>query len=165
MKTKMSLNLFVKCAMLTALSVVLTMFPKVPTPSGGYVHFGDSVIYLAAIFLGPLPGAIVGAVGHSLADLYSGYVIFCLPTFIIKGIMGYVIGKIAYKKIDRKHFLLAAICALIIVTFGYFVAEIGMFGFEAALLTFVTSPVQWLMSVVASAVLIPIFTKVDRYIK
>lgn len=165
MKTKMSLRLFVRCALLVALSVVLTMFPKVPTPTGGYVHFGDSVIYLAAIFLGPLSGAIVGAVGHSLADLFSGYAIFCIPTFIIKGIMGYVIGKIAYRRVDRKHFLLAAICALIIVTFGYFFAEIGMFGFEAALLTFVSSPVQWLMSIVASAVLIPVFTQIDKHIR
>ena len=98
----MNTKQFVRVAMLTALACVLTIVPKVPI-GGGYVHFGDCIIYVAAMILGPIPGAIVGAIGHSLADFISGYPIFCIPTFIIKGIMGFAIGKIVYGHVDIKH--------------------------------------------------------------
>lgn len=161
---KTNLKTFVRIAMLTALACVLTMFPQIPTGTGGYVHFGDSIIYLAAAFLGPIAGAIVGAVGHSLADLLSGYVIFAIATFIIKGIMGFVIGKILYKKFSVVRFIIAGIVSLAIVTLGYFVAEIPMFGAATAAAVFISSPVQWLMSVVASAVFIPVVNKLKTKI-
>lgn len=170
-KKKMTTGQFVRIALLTALAAVLTMFPKFPTPTG-YVHFGDSVIYVASIFLGPIPGMIVGAIGHSLADIISGYPIYALPTFIIKGLMGWLIGKVAYQRIDVKHFVLAGLIALVDVTLGYFLAEWVMFvwlglGGETATLTavlfvFVSSPVQWGMSIAASAILIPAFRAVYK---
>lgn len=155
-----NLKSFVRVAMLTALACVLTMFPQIPTGTGGYVHFGDSIIYVAAAFMGPLAGAIVGAVGHSLADLLSGYVIFAVATFVIKGVMGFAIGKILYGSFSKVRFLIAGVVSLAIVTLGYFFAEIPMFGVSTASIVFISSPVQWLMSVVASAVFIPVISKV-----
>lgn len=154
----MNIKQFVRIAMLTALACVLTFFPKVPI-GGGYVHFGDSIIYVAAIMLGPVPGAIVGAVGHSLADFISGYPVFVIPTFIIKAVMGFVIGKIVYKHIDVKHFILGGLAALLIVTGGYFIAEIPLMGWETALISLISSPIQWAMSMAASAVIVPILMK------
>ena len=147
----MNTKQFVRVAMLTALACVLTIVPKVPI-GGGYVHFGDCIIYVAAMILGPIPGAIVGAIGHSLADFISGYPIFCIPTFIIKGIMGFAIGKIVYRHVDIKHFIIGGIVALVIVTGGYFVAE-------TALVSLISSPIQWCMSMVASAIIVPILIK------
>lgn len=156
---KMTTKEFVRIGMLTALACVLTMIPQIPTGTGGYVHFGDSIIYVTAAFLGPIAGAFVGAIGHSLADLLSGYVIFAIATFIIKGIIGFSIGKILYGKFSPARFVIAAVVSLLIVTLGYFIAEIPMFGVETAAVVFISSPVQWLMSVVASAVFIPIINK------
>ncbi len=99
-------------------------------------------------------GAIVGAIGHSLADFISGYPIFCIPTFIIKGIMGFAIGKIVYGHVDIKHFIIGGIVALVIVTGGYFVAEIPLMGYETALVSLISSPIQWCMSMVASAIIV-----------
>ena len=96
-KERFDFKTFVRCGMLTALACVLTMVPQIPTGTGGYVHFGDSIIYVASAFLGPICGAVVGAVGHSLADILTGHIIFALPTFIIKGLMGFAIGKLLYK--------------------------------------------------------------------
>lgn len=158
MKNKWDSKMLVRVALLVALAAVLTFFPKFPTPTG-YVHFGDSIIYVAAAFLGPIAGAFVGAAGHSLADLLGGYPIFVLPTFIIKGLMGFVIGKIVYQNFKAPRFIAAGIAALLIVTFGYYIAEIPMFGAEAAMAALISSPVQWLMSVAASAILIPIVNK------
>lgn len=154
----MNTKKFVRTAMLTALACVLTIVPKVPM-GAGYVHFGDCIIYVAAMLLGPAAGAIVGAVGHSLADLISGFPAFCIPTLIIKGIMGFVIGKIVYGHIDVKHFIIGGIAAFVIVTGGYFLAEWPMMGYETALISLISSPIQWAMSMVASAVIIPILVK------
>lgn len=154
----MNTKRFVRTALLTALACVLTIVPKVPM-GAGYVHFGDCIIYTAAILLGPAAGAVVGAVGHSLADLISGFPAFCIPTLIIKGIMGFVIGKIVYGHIDVKHFIIGGITALIIVTGGYFLAEWPMMGYEIALISLISSPIQWCMSMAASAVIIPILIK------
>lgn len=145
-------------AVLTALSCVLTIFPKIPI-GGGYVHFGDCVIYAAALMTGSVGGAVVGAVGHSLADLISGFPVFCIPTLIIKGVMGYVIGKLVYKNISAKRFILAVLAALVIVTAGYFIAEVPLLGYETALISLASSPLQWAMSMAASAVIIPILIK------
>ena len=43
-------------AMFSAMIAVMTAFVQIKTPTGGYVHLGDSMIYLAASFL-PLPYA------------------------------------------------------------------------------------------------------------
>ncbi|MBE5040125.1 ECF transporter S component [Ructibacterium gallinarum] len=164
MKQVLSLKKFVRIAMLTALAAVLTMFPQIPTGTGGYVHFGDSIIYLAAVFMGPWAGAAVGAIGHSIADLMSGYAIFAFPTFVIKGCIGYTVGKIVSGKLQPKRMIMAALAALGIVTFGYFLAEWPMYGIAAAVVVFISSPVQWLMSIVASAFFIPIVQKISHQI-
>lgn len=151
---------FVRTGMLTALACVLTMFPQIPTGTGGYVHFGDSIIYVASAFLGPWSGLIVGAFGHSLADLLSGYAMFIPATFAVKGVMGYVSGKILFGKYDKKNFIISGIASLFIVTLGYFIAEIPMFGVKTASVVFVSSPIQWGMSIAASAVLLPLINKI-----
>ena len=80
-------------------------------------------------------------------------------TFIIKGIMGFAIGKIVYGHVDIKHFIIGGIVALVIVTGGYFVAEIPLMGYETALVSLISSPIQWCMSMVASAIIVPILIK------
>lgn len=99
----MNTKQFVRVAMLTALACVLTIVPKVPIGSG-YVHFGDCIIYVAAMILGPIPGAIVGAIGHSLADFISGYPYSVYRHLLLKDIMGFAIGKIVYGHVDIKQF-------------------------------------------------------------
>lgn len=163
-KDKFKLRTFVRIAMLTALACILTMFPQIPTGTGGYVHFGDSIIYVSSIFLGPLAGAIVGALGHSMADILSGYVIFAPLTFLVKGIMGYVIGKILYNHICKTRFIIAAIVSLAIVTLGYFFGEIPLFGVVTASAVFISSPIQWLMSVIASSIFVPIIHKYKAHL-
>ena len=86
----------VRIAMFTALAAVLTMFPHFPTATG-YVHFGDSVIYIAAAFFGPLAGAIVGGVGHALADLMSGYRCIFQLHLLLKGNHGLCNGQLLYQ--------------------------------------------------------------------
>ncbi|SJZ75453.1 ECF transporter S component [Selenihalanaerobacter shriftii] len=84
--------------LLIALVTVSTMVIKVPVPATeGYIHLGDSMIYLSSILFGPGVGLIAGGLGSALADLLSGYGHWALPTLIIKGIEGLIIGKIAIR--------------------------------------------------------------------
>ena len=59
MKTKHSAHTLhiVIAAMFAAMIAVMTAFVQIKTPTGGYVHLGDSMIYLTASFL-PLPFAV-----------------------------------------------------------------------------------------------------------
>ncbi|MBR3536623.1 MAG: ECF transporter S component, partial [Oscillospiraceae bacterium] len=59
-------------AMFTAIITVLTACFQIKTVNDGYIHFGDSMIYLAACLL-PAPYAIfAGSVGGAMADILSG---------------------------------------------------------------------------------------------
>lgn len=89
--------------LMIALVWVTTYSIKIPVPfTQGYIHAGDSMIFLAAILFGWKYGALAGGLGSCLADL-MGYPHWALPTLIIKTIMGALVGFIAkdlskYKK-------------------------------------------------------------------
>ena len=51
-------------AVFSALVFVATIVIAIPSVStSGYVNFGDTVIFIASAFLGPLGGFIAGGVG------------------------------------------------------------------------------------------------------
>lgn len=80
-------------ALVSSVTLVATMFLKLQTPTG-YIHLGDGVIYGAALAFGPTFAAISGAIGSSMADVLGGYVMWAPWTFVIKGVAGYIIGKL-----------------------------------------------------------------------
>ena len=111
---------------LLAAMVFLTTAYVMHIPVGvgsGYIHLGDTVIYLAAVLL-PTPYAIAAAaIGGGLADLMSGAAVWMIPTVIIKSLM--VLPFTAKK--ERMLCLrngLAPIFSGLIGVAGYFVAEI-----------------------------------------
>jgi uncharacterized membrane protein len=81
------------------------------------------MIYAAAWFLGPLAGA-AAAIGSALADIILGYAIYAPATFIIKGLMGLVVGFLI--KRHGKKFLPIVISMSIgglIMAVGYFIYD------------------------------------------
>jgi uncharacterized membrane protein len=88
--------------LLIALVAIGTMVIKVPTPAtNGYIHIGDSMIYVVSILFGPQFGLIAAGFGSALADLLLGYSHWALPTLLIKGLEGVIIGSIAYKSYHK----------------------------------------------------------------
>ena len=68
-----------------AIAVMTAYLLHIPIPTGGYIHLGDSLIYLAACLL-PFPYAVVAsAVGAGLADLLTAPM-WVIPTLIIKAL-------------------------------------------------------------------------------
>ena len=126
-------------AMFAALVTVTTAFIKIPTPLG-YVHAGDSIVYLAASVLpGPF-GLIASAVGGALADLVSGYPHWAIPTAIIKAlnVLPFIICRTAlknnsrYGRIINLPNLLMVIPSTLVTLGGYLLANAFFHGFAAA---------------------------------
>ncbi len=79
--------------LMMALITVATMIVQIPIPfTNGYIHLGDSMIFLAVLILGWRHGAIAAAVGSALGDLIPGYMHWVLWTFCIKGLMAVFMG-------------------------------------------------------------------------
>lgn len=114
-------------ALLIALVTVSTMSIQVPVPmTSGYIHLGDSMIFLVAIFFGRKKGLITAGVGSMLADIFSGYAHWAPFTLIIKACMGYVAGSIAFRKEEGGAFFsirlfTALIAGSLVMVGGYFV--------------------------------------------
>ncbi len=135
----------VLAALFAALTFVLTAyFFHVPVGvNGGYIHFGDSMIYLAASIL-PLPYAMAaGAIGAGLSDLMSGGAMWVVPTVIIKALMAAMFSAKQDKVLGKRN-ALALIPAALICLVGYYLAEsiiMGNFlvGLPSAPLTLIQS--------------------------
>ncbi|MBQ7679141.1 MAG: ECF transporter S component [Butyrivibrio sp.] len=71
---------------------------KVPTPGGQVsIHLGNAFAALGALLLGSLYGGIGGALGLTIADLIDPvYIVEAPITFVIKLLMGLLVGFIAH---------------------------------------------------------------------
>ena len=67
-------------------------------PNGGLIHLGNVPLFLAAIIFGRKTGALSGAFGMGLFDLFSGWTAWAPFTFAIVGLMGFSVGAITEKK-------------------------------------------------------------------
>ena len=76
-----------------AIVFISTMFIQIPIPLG-YANLGNCFVFLFAMFLDEKAGFIIGGVGSALADLLGGWSMWAIPTFLLKGLMGYLVGKI-----------------------------------------------------------------------
>ncbi|MCH4031072.1 MAG: ECF transporter S component [Lachnospiraceae bacterium] len=73
---------------------------RIPTPGGGQVsvHLGNAFVVLGALFLGSVYGGIGGAIGLTIGDLLDPvYIVESPVTFIVKFLMGVIVGLIAHK--------------------------------------------------------------------
>lgn len=112
----------VLASVFAAFTLVLTCFLKFPIPNGGYVHFGDTIIYLCASIL-PSPFAVVSAcVGGALSDLLGGYSVYIIPSVIIKATVALLFPKKGNKILCKKN-IIALFFAMVITVIGYFAAD------------------------------------------
>ncbi|MBQ9673408.1 MAG: TIGR04002 family protein [Ruminococcus sp.] len=116
----------VLAALFASMIFVLTFFVKIPAPLG-YIHLGDSAIYLAASLL-PTPYAIAAAgIGGAMADVAGGYWAFVPVTFIVKILLALVFSSKGEHVLGFRNIIAPIICFAITV-FGYFAFEIFYYG-------------------------------------
>ena len=124
---KLNVQKLTLCGVMAALVFVMTYFPKIPVPvTGGYVHLGDGAIFLSVLLLGPL-GIPAAAVGSMISDLIGGYMVYVLPTFLIKGLVALVAWKLC-RKDQPLLALLSFLLAEAVMVLGYFLLEWALNG-------------------------------------
>ena len=164
METKINVKQLTLCGVLAALVFVLTYFPKVPVPvTGGYVHLGDGAIFLAALLLGPL-GIPAAAIGSGLADLIGGYMLYVIPTVIIKGLVALVGWKL-YKKGSWVSAVVAFVLAEAVMVLGYFVFECFTSGAPAAAAAILPNVVQGVAGVVLGLICVAVTPRMEKMMK
>lgn len=146
-------NLAVAGVMAALITVMTAYVCHIPIGvNGGYVHFGDSLIYLAAVLL-PRPYALAAAaIGGGLADLLTAPM-WAPATVIIKMILVVPFTAKTNKIVTLRN-IFATVVGYLITGVGYFIAEYVIFGTGAVLLV---SMWQNLIQSLGSAVFFVLF--------
>lgn len=108
-----------------AMTLLFTAFVNVKLPFGygGLIHLGNIPLLLAALLYGRKTGCLAGAFGMALFDILSSWTIYAPCTFLVCGLMGYVVGRIAEHHTGKGYHILACGIALLIKLSGYYLFE------------------------------------------
>ena len=113
--------------LMTAAVTVATIAIMIPVPNtGGYIHAGDSMVFLSVLVLGWKYGAFAAGAGSALADIISGYAQWAPATLVIKMLMAMLMGIAIEKavKSTRNSAILAVIIACAWLIFNFLTVEI-----------------------------------------
>ena len=135
MKKENNLKYLTLTGMMAALITLFTAyFVHIPMgPNGGYLHLGDSLIYVAAALL-PWPYAMLaGAIGGGLADLLTAPM-WTIATVIIKALIVIPFTSRKSKILCGRNWV-APIISFLISGTGYYTATRILFGSATAILT------------------------------
>ena len=135
--TNLSTNVrdMVISALLIAMVFLSTSFIKIKLPvavNGGLIHLGNTTFFIAALVFGAKKGAIAGGVGMALFDFFSEWAVWTPYTFVVRGIMGFIIGTIAHIKGRKGSSVVLNSAALLAgslwMIVGYYLSEAIMTG-------------------------------------
>jgi uncharacterized membrane protein len=141
-----------------ALVCVLTLIIRIPVPvTTGYINIGDFGVMLSGLYFGPIIGGLTGGIGSAIADII-GYPQFAIPTLIIKGFEGFIVGLISNPKkkvlkIDYRD-VIAVIIGGSIMVVGYFLVELPIYGLGDALFELPGNLFQFGFGVIGSLILV-----------
>lgn len=126
---KYSTRDIVEVGLMSALMFISTNI-NIPFSVGGtksMIHLGTVMLFLSVLLLKKNKAALSAAIGLSLYDALSPYLIFAPFTFVIKGGMAYIAGAIAFRNGYKGNSLINNIVAFaaggIFDVLGYFIAD------------------------------------------
>ena len=159
-------RMLVMAGLFAALGCVATMVLQVPSPTGGYMNLGDTVVILGAYLLGPVYGAIAGGVGPALADLLSGYGVYVPATLVIKALMG-LTAALLYRALGRKSWapVVCGVAAEAIMVVGYCLFDGFLAGNLAAGLAGIPSNLTQAAFGLAASTLLALVLKKSGYVR
>jgi len=139
-------------AVFSALTAALTSVSAIPSPTGGFTHVGDAVIYLAGLLFGGNVGLAVGLLGPTIADIVVGYPRWYV-TLVAHGLQGFIAGMGKGKSLRTQ--VVVMITAGLVMSFTYFVVNVYVKGFAPALASLIRDIFgQMLVSVLLAALLV-----------
>ena len=130
-------------AIMTALATIMTLIIQIPYPgTTGYFNFGDSMVMLGGLLLGPVGGFFAGGVGSALADVISGYTFYAPITLVVKGFEAMAVGYFSFKVKEHvrlsKWDIIGVLVGAIIMLTGYFTVQVILFELPFAIGELVT---------------------------
>ncbi|BEP29696.1 ECF transporter S component [Helicovermis profundi] len=147
---KFTTKKIVLAGVMAAMVTIGTMLIHVPTPTKGYIHIGDSLVYLAGILLGPVLGSLAAGLGSMISDLLLGYAVYAVPTFIIKALDAFVVGYLYLKLSKNKtsvteksfSYIISFVAGGAVMVLGYLAFETFLYGFIPATAGVVSNTIQ-----------------------
>lgn len=154
-------------ALMAALTYVATTIIQIPSPTHGYIHPGDGLVFLSGILLGPLYGGLAAGIGSMFVDLLSGYTHYVLGTFIIKMLAAMACGFLCkhltntVKNIIART-VLSGLAGAFIIVIGYFLYESIYIGYGFAAVSGVPGNIaQTVFGIITATILYPLLKKAD----
>lgn len=157
----------VLAALMAAITAIVGRIVVIPLPGNGFLNISDAVVCLCGVVLGPVWGGIAAGLGGLLTDLLAGFAVYAPASFAIKFLMGVICSVAASKtasKSSKKQFvfgLLFGILSEIIMVGGYFLFELVLYGFQAAVVDITGNAVQGAVSVIAFMLISEILKKIN----
>jgi uncharacterized membrane protein len=76
-------------AVLSAAYAAAILLVVIPSPTGGYTHVGDFMVFVAALLFGARVGGFVGIIGSVSVDLFTGYPrwFVSIPAHFLEGLV------------------------------------------------------------------------------
>ena len=120
-------------AALSALTAILTGIAFVPSPTGGFTHIGDTIIFIASLLFGSKVGMLTGVVGSVAADLWVGY-----PRWFVSipahGLEGLIAGLGRSRSVPIQ--IVSCVIGGIVMASVYFYVNIFIKGWALAIMSY-----------------------------
>ncbi|HSL93329.1 MAG TPA: ECF transporter S component, partial [Bacillota bacterium] len=166
---QMTVKQMVYLALMTALVAVATMVISIPVAAtGGYVNFGDTLIFVSALIFGPLTGMLAGGLGSAMADVLGAYGVWAPFTLVVKGLEGLICGYVFLKLSEagwsrEKAVLASMVLAAGWMVIGYLISGTIIVGsLSVAAVEVPANVVQGGVSVAVAAILVRPLQKIIR---
>lgn len=117
-----------------ALTCVLTMAVRIPSPTKGYLNLGDCAVLFSGWLLGPIYGTIAGGIGSAFADFLAGYPMYIPGTLIIKALMALIVSLVPFllRRNGKTHLragvIISSVLAELLMVTGYWLYEAVVIG-------------------------------------
>lgn len=155
----MEVKQLAKIAMMTALTVAVSMLVVIPIPATkGIVTLCEVGIYISASLFGPFGGFCVGALSGGMIDLLSGYPQWMLFSFVIHGIQGLIAGYLMQQSFPLKH-IVSLVLASLWMIIGYMLATSLLYTWPAGLASIIGNIVQTSFGSIVTLMILPIIQK------
>ena len=153
-------NQNVKRIVFTALFIALVTtftFINIPFPgaAGGLMHLGTLMSLVIAIAFGKRYGMLAAGIGMAIFDVLGGWLAWAPGTLIVRLIMGFVVGMIAFDSRQGQggniiKNAVALVAGMIVMVIGYYFYEaIFLTTFEAAFASIPGNLIQFALGVAA----------------
>ena len=163
--TAYKVKMLVLTALFIALGYVATTVLMVPSPTGGYMNLGDTVVLLGVCLLYGFahlwfPPSV------ALADLLGGYGIYVPATLVIKALMG-LTAAVLYKALQKKSWALivCGVAAEAIMVVGYCLFDGFLAGNLAAGLAGIPSNLMQAAFGLAASTLLALALRKSSYVR